>query len=128
MEAVTMETTSTLSFDSGESMMTLAEATGYLPRNQHGKKITVRTLERWVRHGHRGVKLEGLPLGAKIYTSKEAIQRFSNALAAKDSGTPSVAEAAPKKPSTKSHRQASASLAKAGWAKPISRSSSTESR
>ena len=128
MEAVTMETTSTLSFDSGESMMTLAEAANYLPRNQHGKKITLRTLERWVRHGHRGVKLEGLPLGAKIYTSKEAIQRFSNALAAKDSGSHPVVELAPKKPATKSHRQASASLAKAGWGKSTSSSSSPASR
>lgn len=97
-------------------MMTLAEAAGYLPRNQHGKKITLRTLERWVRHGHRGVKLEGLPLGAKIYTSKEAIQRFSNALAAKVADAAPVVELAPKKPSTKSHKQASTALAKAGWA------------
>lgn len=34
------------------------------------------TLERWMRKGCRGIRLETVKIGGKRYTSKEAIQRF----------------------------------------------------
>lgn len=33
-------------------------------------------LERWMRHGVRGVRLESIQIGNRRFTSEEAIQRF----------------------------------------------------
>ena len=44
------------------------------PRN--GKRVHFRTLYRWTTQGVRGVRLETLPLGGTLATSREALERF----------------------------------------------------
>lgn len=62
-----------------ESLLTLTEAAAFLPRTR-GQKVHVSTLWRWHVKGHRGVKLECLRLGGRLWTSRESLQRFSTAL------------------------------------------------
>lgn len=51
-----------------------------VPINSAGKMFPYpvgRTaLERWMRHGVRGVRLESILIGNRRFTSKEAIERF----------------------------------------------------
>lgn len=74
-----------------------------VPINQAGKlfpyPVGRTALERWMRHGVRGVCLESLLVGSRRFTSAEAIKRFieqSNANRNTASGVPrrSVAELA----------------------------------
>lgn len=55
-----------------ESLLTLPQAAALLP-----DRPSVATLWRWRTKGCRGRKLESISLGGKVYTSSEAIQRFS---------------------------------------------------
>lgn len=43
---------------------------------------TPQTIQRWIREGVRGVKLEAMAVGARLYTSEAAYRRFSDRLAA----------------------------------------------
>ncbi len=60
-----------------EQPISLADAARYIPADNAGKKVNFRTIERWIKHGHRGVFLEGAYIGHRLCTSKEAIARFS---------------------------------------------------
>jgi hypothetical protein len=59
-----------------ESIVSLAEASDILPN-----KPSHTTLWRWCRKGLRGVKLEHRRCGRTIYTSIQALDRFTQALA-----------------------------------------------
>ncbi len=62
--------------DIKENLMTFGEAAKLLPR-----RPAPSTLWRWHRKGVRGIKLEALRLGGRIYTSPESLNKFGNALA-----------------------------------------------
>jgi hypothetical protein len=66
-----------------ESLLSLTEATKALPR-VNGKRPSISTLWRWCRRGLRGVRLEYVRVGRGIATSRDALNRFFNALAAAD--------------------------------------------
>jgi hypothetical protein len=69
------------SFSATEQPISLSKAAEFLPR-RNGKKVSTRTIERWIRYGRKGVKLEGFQFGAGLCTTKEAIFRFGKALLA----------------------------------------------
>jgi hypothetical protein len=73
-----------------ESVITLAQAAALLPHLRRGKPPHVASLYRWATRGLRGVRLETLRVGGTVCTSKEALQRFFQALNA----TASVADGA----------------------------------
>lgn len=54
----------------------------FLPGIRGGKSLHPSTIFRWASAGVRGVKLETIRVGGVLYTSREAIQRFSDALTA----------------------------------------------
>jgi hypothetical protein len=58
---------------STEQLLTLPEATrcGLLH-----DRTAVSTLWRWRKHGSRGVRLETVSIGGRVYTSREALLRF----------------------------------------------------
>ncbi len=65
---------------SNETLLSLADAAKFLPKKPNGKRINIRTIERWIRGGNRaGIKLEGLLIGSTLMTTKEALARFGQA-------------------------------------------------
>lgn len=79
-----------------ETMLTFSQAASHLPRMQ-GKKIHTSTLWRWARKGVQGVKLETRKLGGRFFTSLEALERFSKALAEKEPDRGASVQVIPKK-------------------------------
>jgi len=79
-----------------ETLVSLTEATKVLPR-VNGKRPAISTLWRWCRKGLRGVRLEYVRMGRNIATSREALNRFFNALAAADP-TPAPTQPDPSPP------------------------------
>lgn len=76
-----------------ESLLSLTEATRALPKLD-GKRPHPSTLFRWMTDGIRGgVKLEHVRIGRRICTSREALQRFVEALS--QAPKPEPAPAAP---------------------------------
>ncbi len=65
-----------------ETLISLADAAGELPRRRQGRKTHVSTLFRWTTSGCRGVVLESLQCGATRCTSRQALQRFFERLSA----------------------------------------------
>ena len=66
-----------------EGALTLAEATKALAVTG-GKRPATSTLWRWCRRGLRGIKLDYVRMGRRILTSRDALDRFSKALAELD--------------------------------------------
>ena len=66
-----------------ETVVSLTDATKYLPRRRKGKKPAVSTLYRWASVGVRGVTLETLQVGGTLCTSMQAMQRFFERLTEK---------------------------------------------
>jgi hypothetical protein len=66
-----------------ETLISLAEAAKELPRRRRGRKCHVSTLFRWTTAGVRGIVLESLQCGGTRCTSREAIQRFFEALSSR---------------------------------------------
>lgn len=60
----------------GEQPIALADAAKLLPKNRSGKAVHVATLYRWAARGHKGVRLEIVRLGGRVYTSAAALERF----------------------------------------------------
>ncbi len=87
-----------------EELKTLAEASRELPRAGN-RKIHVSTLWRWCRGGIRGVRLEYVRLGSRIFTSKDALGRFANRLAELDAEDTPQSVAPPPRPRTNAHRE-----------------------
>ena len=80
------------SLPAGDQPIDLKEAAKFLPK-RNGRKPHVRTIERWIRHGNKGVRLEGFQFGATLATTREAILRFGKELlAAKSAKTPTAKE------------------------------------
>jgi hypothetical protein len=63
-----------------EELFALRDAAKFLPLRRCGKQAHPVTLTRWAARGLRGVKLEVLRIGGTLYTTKEALQRFFEAL------------------------------------------------
>jgi hypothetical protein len=57
-----------------------AVRTNLLPRRRGGKRVHIATLHRWANDGYRGVTLEVIRVGGTLCTSREALQRFCEAL------------------------------------------------
>ena len=99
-----------------EQIVTFSEATKVLPK-VNGHRPHASTIWRWARKGVHGIRLETRRLGGRFVTSIEALDRFSEALAAIDlPDSPKVA--APKHPTNKQRErsvaQATRTLAGAG--------------
>ncbi len=62
-----------------EHIMTLAQAAKRIPTG-HERSIHISTLHRWRTRGLRGVRLEAIRLGGRVYTSREALARFAERL------------------------------------------------
>jgi hypothetical protein len=58
-----------------EVRLSLAEAAELMPHT-----TTSQTINNWTKKGVRGVVLESFAVGGRIYTTKEALQRFLNRL------------------------------------------------
>jgi len=65
-----------------ETILTLSEARGRLPRRRQGKRPDLSTLYRWATRGLRGIVLETIQVGGTACTSLEALQRFFDRLTA----------------------------------------------
>jgi Protein of unknown function (DUF1580) len=65
-----------------ETLISLADAAGELPRRRRGCKVHVSCLYRWSTVGCRGIVLETLQVGGTRCTSREALQRFFERLSA----------------------------------------------
>jgi len=64
-------------FGKGETLVSLREASSYLPRRR-GKKVHYSTVFRWATKGARGQLLESTLIGGVRYTTLEALRRFSS--------------------------------------------------
>lgn len=93
-----------------ENVLTLAEATTYLPRRRKGKKPHVSCLYRWATSGCNGIVLETLKVGCTTCTSEEALQRFCERLTTGDASPQSQ----PTKGRQRARDKADRELASAG--------------
>jgi hypothetical protein len=71
-----------------EELISLTKAAEVLPHRRRGRKPHVSTLFRWATGGCRGVVLETLQVGGTRCTSREALQRFFEALSRNESSPP----------------------------------------
>ena len=69
---------------STEQLLTLPQAARVRPHGRLGRPTHPSTVYRWISRGVRGaagvVRLEGVRIGGSWYTSREALQRFAEAL------------------------------------------------
>ena len=65
-----------------EQLLTIKEAASCRPPGRKGRPTHFTTVYRWIKAGVQGVKLEAIPIGGSLYTSREAIQRFADRLMA----------------------------------------------
>lgn len=63
-----------------ESLMLLRDVPRHLPVRPNGKRLHISAVYRWTMRGVKGVRLETMKLGGSTYTSREALQRFSERL------------------------------------------------
>jgi hypothetical protein len=85
-----------------ETPLALAVAAKLVPPGRNGKRCHLSTLLRWIVKGARSpdgrtVRLEAARLGSRWVTSREALQRFSEALTPALSDTPT----SPRSPTTR---------------------------
>ena len=66
-----------------EEILSLSQAARSLPGRPH-----LSTIHRWRLRGIRGVKLETILVGGRRYTSREALERFSERITAIANGEP----------------------------------------
>jgi hypothetical protein len=102
-----------------EAPLPLAAAARLVPAGRGGKKTHLSTLVRWITQGVRlpdgkVVRLEAVRLGSRWVTSREALQRFAEALTPQLDGQAS--EAATRAPSARQRasERAAAELEKVG--------------
>jgi hypothetical protein len=101
-----------------ESSLSLSQAARLLPPGRRGRPATLSCLLRWVLSGTKApdgriVKLEALRLGARWVTSREAIQRFAEALTPRLDAGPAPTPRSPGRRRRASER-AAAELERAG--------------
>ena len=63
-----------------EEVLSLSQAARCLPRLRKGRPVNTSTLWRWSTIGFHGIRLETAKLGGRNVTSREALNRFFNAL------------------------------------------------
>jgi hypothetical protein len=83
-----------------ESPIPLSQAAGIIPPSRGGKGCHLSTVLRWVLRGVPGpdgthIRLEGLRLGGRWLTSREALERFSQRLTPNLGSTPAPAPRTP---------------------------------
>lgn len=66
--------------------MLLRDVPRHLPVRPNGKRLHISAVYRWTMRGVQGVRLETVKVGGSTYTSREALQRFSERL----TGSPEV--------------------------------------
>jgi hypothetical protein len=71
--------------DFKEELITLTQAARLIPPARRGKRTHLSTILRWILDGAKApngtvVKLEGVRLGGRWLTTKQALQRFAEAL------------------------------------------------
>lgn len=59
------------------NLLTLREAVQELPRKRRGRTIHRSTIYRWATTGVHGVRLETVKIGGQLYTTIEALERFT---------------------------------------------------
>lgn len=87
-----------------ERVLSLADAAQTVPAPD-GKHPATSTLWRWCRRGVRGVRLEYVRIGRRIFTSRESLTRFANRLAQRDAAEEEVAGGVVTPPRTTRQRQ-----------------------
>lgn len=83
-----------------EEVVTLSQATEYVPARGRANKVHVSTIYRWALRGIGGVRLETVMVGGTRCTSVEALLRFFDRLTAAADGTSTSS------PATSRHRKA----------------------
>lgn len=78
-----------------EQLLTIREAAMFRPPSRNGRPTHVTTVHRWIKTGVRGVRLEAIPIGGSLYTSKEALQRFADRLLTGRDATSRTIQATP---------------------------------
>ena len=73
---------------SKESLFSLTEAAAQVPRRRAGRKCHVATVYRWAQRGVRGIRLETIQVGGTRCTSRQAMQRFFEALTVQSAAPP----------------------------------------
>lgn len=63
-----------------ETLICIADAAAMIPSCRQGKKTHTATIWRWISKGQNGVRLESIKRPGGTLTSREAVQRFLNAL------------------------------------------------
>lgn len=64
-----------MSIQLNEEFLSLAQAPRHIPGRPH-----VSTVWRWVNQGVRGHRLEAVAVGGRVFTTRQAIERFLDAL------------------------------------------------
>jgi hypothetical protein len=87
-----------------ETPIPLAEACKLVPPARQGKRTHLSTLLRWITRGTRSpsgeiVRLDGIRIGSRWMTSREALQRFGEALTPR---TDTAVTATPRTPGQRS--------------------------
>ena len=65
---------------SEEELVALKDVPALLPRRRKGRRPTFSCVWRWATRGYRGAKLETIRVGSTLCTSRDALQRFFEAL------------------------------------------------
>lgn len=63
-----------------ENLIPLRDVPRCLPLRPNGKRLHISAVYRWTLRGVKGIRLETVKIGGTTYTSREAIQRFSERL------------------------------------------------
>lgn len=63
-----------------EQLITFAELARSLPRRRSDRSVHLATIHRWRSRGLKGIRLEGVRVGAAWHTSREAFRRFTDRL------------------------------------------------
>jgi len=94
-----------------EQLLSINQAAAWLGRKT-GKRTHLSTIYRWIKGGVEGVRLETVPIGAVMYTSEEALQRFFEAVAAARSQNSGVHPARQAQPSSTARKASPATKAR----------------
>ena len=96
-----------------EDVLSLVEASKVLPL-VNGRRVDPSSVWRWARKGLNGCRLEYARIGRRIVTSREALTRFTEHLAAADTEQPAVvAKKTPRRDRSRTDTQRERAIAKA---------------
>jgi hypothetical protein len=97
-----------------ETLVSLSQAARLLPPGRRGRPVNLSTILRWIIDGVAGVRLEGLRVGGRWLTSKEALARFAERLTPDLSTIPQRRTSRPPATRERAANRACAELAKEG--------------